>query len=232
MKLTIERKRQLAWITLFAVALIGIILMFIDCYGRPLSEINRGSDLVKYPNDKHWHEYLIFPFYFTFQSNMLAVIVPIIVFFELIKKKKVLRRLQIFMAVNLLITMLVYWATLFPIHHPDNGISWTTNLLVHLIVPLLAIVAFFVQTLKNKETHAYSNIWKAASWNLLYPVVWLIIGLVIYFSLGMVHSAAIYHFMNIAHNPWYETIGYIIGVFGAYYLFTVLAIWLSNPKRK
>lgn len=240
MKIT-NKTRQIVWAILFVIALAGVIVMFIDTYGRSdadlASRVNSKGELIRV---EAWHEKLIFPFYFTFISNAMAIITSAIMLF--VKKTNTgwMRRLQVFMAINLLVTFLVYWATLFPNHHPDGAISWVTNLSVHLITPLLAIVAFLVQTVGNKETIKYKNIFKSAAANLLFLVVWISIALIIYFSIGAsvsfdshkVQSGAIYFFMNVIENKPLTTVIYIIAIPVAYYLFTLGAMWISNPRKK
>lgn len=235
--------RKALWTALFAIALTGLVLMFLDCYLR--SDI----DITGRPGARRvegWHERLIFPFYFTFISNVFGLIVSFLRTFKLDKNVKLLRRLEIFAAVNLVITLIVYWATLFPKTAPDTALSWASNMFIHLITPVITVIAFVFQTKGNKHTHQYKALCKESAWHLIFPLAWLAVATILYFALGAavnydttkipdhnstkVGSGAIYFFLDYCVNAWWITLIYIVAIGGAYYGFTLLAMWLSNPK--
>lgn len=240
-----NNQRKIVWSILYAIALLGIILMFLDTYLRTDLEITGRPGARRVEG---WHERLIFPFYFTFISNMFGLVVSFMRTFKLDKNERLMRRLEIFMAVNLTITFIVYWATLFPKTKPDTGLAWAAMMFVHLITPIAAVFAFAVQTVKNKKTPVYSNIYFESAKNMVFPFVYLGVATVLYLALGAavdfdttkipgkeitkVGSGAVYFFLDYCVNAWYTTLIYIVAIAVAYYGFTLLAMWVSNPKVK
>lgn len=232
-----NNQRKILWSILFAIALTGIILMFLDCYLRSDADITEREGARRVLG---WHERFIFPFYFTFISNMFGLVVSFMRTFRLDANKKLMRRLEVFMAVNLTITLIVYWATLFPKTRPDTDLSWASNLFIHLLTPVLAVAVFVYQTRKNKETYAYKNIYVQSAWNLIFPFAWLAVAIAIYYGLASTvdydvaktKSGAIYFFLDFYKNSWTTAVIYVFGIGIAYYGFTLLSLWISNPKIK
>ena len=106
-----------------------------------------------------WKEMIILWFYFTFLSNFLGVIVPALVLFRDIKKdNKKFQYLKTLMAVNLTLTMIVYWALLSKniAQNTPQGIFSTS--IIHAATPLLSIFTYFFDGYKNSISNEKSTI--------------------------------------------------------------------------
>lgn len=233
MEKIIKTKKQI-WTALFAVSALGVILMAIyhlGVYTQDTSKIDKTTlaILTRTPS----MERLYFWFYFTFVSNMFAVVLSAAHFCKKINwESKHWQRAKVMMAVNLLITFLVYWIILAKDANWHNGLSVVTNLFVHCFTPMLAITTFLVETEKDRITKRNITALSTAMWNFIFPIVWLIVILILYYATGAKESSAIYAVItDFNHHPLTAAI-MIIGVGIAYPIITLGGGYLYARKFK
>lgn len=230
----INKIKKQIWMALFAISTLGVILMAIyhlGVYTQDTSKIDKASGeiLTRTPS----LERLYFWFYFTFISNMFAVVLSTAHFCKKVNwESKHWQRAKVMMAVNLLITFLVYWIILAKDANWHNGLSVVTNLFVHCFTPMLAIATFLVETEKDRTTKRNITALNTAIWNLLFPVVWLIMILIIYYATGAHGHSAIYAIItDFNHHPLTSAL-MIIGVGIAYPIITLGGGYLYARKFK
>ena len=199
---------------LFFSALIGLTIMFLEVFFK-LTSTYRTPE---------YAEKIVFPFYFTFQSNVLGLAFGIIAVFGLIKNKKWNYNIRIFAAVNLTLTFIVYWTVLLPTAGaPDGIVSWFANMFIHCITPILTVICFVFYV--RRETIKFVT-WKKSLLHILYPLVWFIIAIILYYAGGAKKDAyAIYGFLEFEQNAVWFSIMMVFAIGISYYGLTYLAIW-------
>lgn len=222
-KETIDKLSKVSWWLVSLVSFTGTLLMVLDCYTRNETQFWR---------DPNWYEKIILPFYFTFISNVMAVILSLDKLANLFKSKNFKRKFEVLTAVNLTATLIVYWSTLYTKHNVTTNIAWASNIFVHTLTPIFTVAAIYIHVWKNKEVQFSKNIWKSSLKNLLFLLAWTTIALIIYFSLDMNKSSAIYFFLDVVHNKWWETTLFIIFSPIIYYLFNLFFEWTRNVVSK
>lgn len=215
--------RKIIWPLLLMISTMGIVLMWTQVFEF-------------YPREKaigdreNWKQFLILPFYFTFLSNFCAFLASFFRCTGIVKNEKILRRLEIFMAVNLTITMLVYWTMIFPKNEIHSSFSFTSTFWIHVITPCMSLIVFFVHNHYYPERIAVKTIHNSL-WHLLFPIVWLIIAVSLYYILGGSKNDAIYKFLDFNNQAWWMSIIVVTGIGIAYFGFTTLYTKLTNPKH-
>ena len=210
------------WITLLIISAISLL--------SNIGTYVRGGDIKR---DPKWMELVIVPLYFTQQSNFVAFILSFLICFKLINNKNLIKTLSIFMFVNLTITLVIYWAVLFPKMNSHDWLSWFRNSTLHGLTPILAVVIFIIRYVVNKvgEEEEKINIWKKSAIHLIYPILYLIFAIIFYFIIGGDKKDAIYSFLDIKTNPITFAI-YVPSIALFYYLLTALSSFLTNPKKQ
>lgn len=197
--------------------------MILDCYTRNDSQFRR---------EPAWYEKVILPFYFTFISNVMAVLLPIVKLSPLSKNKHLSRNMEVLTSVNLLATMIVYWSTLYTEHNVKTNIAWASNAFVHTATPVLLITVVLVLAWVDREPHVYKNIFTSSAKRLWFLFAWIMLALIVYFSLGMTKDGAIYFFLDVAHIKWWETVLFAVFSPIVYYIFVLGFTWLINKLSK
>ena len=215
-------KRFIIWFLLMLLTFFGLTLMLIVTYTN--SGFKTGI--------KHravWAENIITPLYFTFMSNLSAFIVSTLVVFGIIKfESKHTQRLKVFMTVNLTVTCLIFWSALaFEIkNYSPLGVVTTT--IVHAITPILAITVLIYEartTSINKEQMA-SPVHSAVLLT-VFPLLWLAMGIIVYYAMGADKDSAIYGFLDFKKSIWIS-IGIIGGISMLYPSLAYGYQWLYN----
>lgn len=220
----LKNKKYVAWLTLFIVSSIGIILMITSTFTN--WEHYTSIDDKRLMRE-HWKTSIIIWCYFTFQSNLIAVIASAIVIFKGVELSSThMQRFKTMMAVNLLITCGIFWSLLVSELSEYNPLGLTSTIMVHAITPMLAIFTYFFDGYKNKIEKKSTPL---MSFLLIpiYPLTWLILGIIIYYSLGRNGSSAIYTFMFFDKN-WVMSVAVISGITIAYPSFVFLFQWIYN----
>lgn len=217
MKKLFKTKLNILWAVLFAISFISIVLMISSTY----STDDFGKGLIT------WKEYLKFWFHFTFISNLIVVITSFIVIYNKVDFQSTwLQRLKILMIVNITLTGLVYWILLSNRVCTMNSFQLITTIFAHALVPALSIFVFTYEslttTIEKQNKIKKTNI---TLLNLLFPLVWIIIAIIIYYSLGGNLSAALYNFLDYnAH--WTKSLLISFGITIIYPLMTLTAVWI------
>ncbi|CAM9105286.1 DUF4328 domain-containing protein [Mycoplasma todarodis] len=227
---------------------------------------NKGSvalEDAKYPIE---HVNWITVFYFTFQSNLLVMIYLYLRAFGVMKPKenKHHKMFQLIVTLNITITMVTYWMILAPFssiwtHGGVAGaIKIVVTFMVHLITPILMLIAFHKDKLQEGEEGVVISK-KKLPLVLIYPTTWLIIAIIVYFTTqteghysqvienqatgkymmvkdggSIDHSSgvAIYFFLNFADVPIGVTLGASAAISIAFIAFGFLFLAVSNPESK
>ncbi|NQZ29170.1 MAG: hypothetical protein HRT98_02185 [Mycoplasmatales bacterium] len=252
------------------ISTIFIILMIISDSTTALNWTvtfhNKGNVDLKHAKYPIEHVNWITVFYFTFQSNFLVMIYLYLRAFGVIKPKenKHHKMFQLITTLNITITMITYWTILAPFSTiwTHGGVAGTFKIIVtfmvHLITPILMLVAFHKDKLQENEEGVVLSM-KKIPLVLIYPIAWLIMAIVIYFvtkteshysqviinkATGeyilvkdggpIVHSAgvAVYFFLNFAGVPLWITLGACAAITILFIVFGFLFFAISNPKSK
>ena len=176
-----------------------------------------------------WQEHIYLWLKFTLISNLFCAIVSFITIINLMNYKNMhLQRLKILMNVNLTITMITFWAVIFP----HRGISYynasmfVVTLFAHAIVPIFALVTFFVEirvtkSIKNNDL----NIWISSLINFSFLFLWFFMAICIYYGFGAEKKDSIYTFLAFNQNHWYISIIYTLFLSLLYFGVSVLYCW-------
>ncbi len=203
-------------------------------------------------------------FYFTFQSNLFVCIFLWLRTFDILKPKqnKHHKAFQVITTINITITMVTYWlvlarvSTIWTHGHISGALKIVVSFMVHLIMPIIMLVAFHKDKLKQGEKGIVLSK-KKIPLVLIYPITWLIIAITIYFAtkteshyvvqqhdgwFGLVknpsgkhlHSTgiAIYFFLNFADTPLWLTISACSMISILFIAFAFLFFSISNPESK
>ena len=217
-------KKDWSWVMLFFSALIGVLLMIIYTFVAKTEKLSHKNN-----------EAIIVWFYFTFLSNVIGLIVSSIRVFENIKgiEHKKYNILRLMATTSLIVTFLVYWGYLFPGHLKDNdfkieAFNFTKTLFVHALTPIMMVVVFFYSNFRLKEAIKKSP-WKESLFTSIYPFVWMIVAIIIYFALGGGKNSAIYSFLNFNEKPAWMFPAFFFGI-GSLYFFTSLLLQVLENK--
>lgn len=207
------------WIHVMTLALTGIILML--TYELGFYAGSRVSD-----------ENIIVWFYFTFISNVMGLVISTLKTFDIYRKdSKHFQRFEVMATVNLTITMLVFWAVLAPANKTWNvPLATIQNIFVHLLTPLALIVMFILDATKQKPKTELSSL-NTSLVNLIMPLVWIIIAIIIYFSLGADEHSAIYSFLDFKGHKVMAAVA-IPGIALVYFGITFGFTYLQSRKLK
>ncbi len=127
--------------------------------------------------------------YFTFQSNVLVCIYLFLRGLNIIQPKTNThhKMFQLIVTINITITMIIYWTVLAPFssiwsHGGLSGVLKRVNtLMVHLITPIFMLIGFHIDKLSKEEKGVIIG-YKKVPFVLIYPLVWMILAVVVYFS--------------------------------------------------
>jgi hypothetical protein len=124
-----------------------------------------------------------YPFYFTIQSNFLALFYFLLIFLNKINPRKNKKSLifEGIVLINLIVTVIIYWTLIAPfLNLLSNYYLFIENILLHAIVPSLFFIFFIYRLfiLKNQKCFIeYKEFWKF----LIYPIFYLIISILLYY---------------------------------------------------
>lgn len=139
--------------------------------------------------------------YFTIQSNLLVAITAVLLAFRPAADGGALRALRLASTVGITVTGLVHFVLLRPLLDL-HGASWAADKLLHLVVPLLALVgwlAFGPRPRIDGRAMAVTFGW---------PVAWLAVILVVGAATGWVP----YPFLDADEQGWLAVIGACLGI--------------------
>lgn len=183
--------------------------------------------------------------FYTTQSNILVLLFLSILIIKTFRDKKsngnvgsssYYPRLQMYLVIAILLTMVVYWLMLAPGMDGSSGYSNTElgNLLVHLITPILFTVDYFMFS-KNKALKKIDTLLV-----LIYPMFYLIynsvLGLnkIINFAFGPAQEPTYYPYFFFDYDK--------VGLFSIVYITILIAFFVllsigfylisTNKKRK
>ncbi len=205
-------------------------------------------------------------FYFTFQSNFLVAVYLYLRAFGIMKPKENShhKMFQLIVTLNITITMITYWVILAPFssiwtHGGVAGaIKIIVTIMVHLITPILMLIAFHKDKLQEGEEGVVLSK-KKLVFVLIYPITWLILAISIYYitrtnahyhtevlnkqthefalikgegTITHQTGTAIYFFLNFDGVSVWITVGACITIGVAFIAFGYLFLVVSNPESK
>ena len=226
----IIKNKKPSTIILFIISLLIVFFYFTVAYTKLFTLMGREA----------WVERLLIPFYFTTISNVLILVLFSckMFFSKNLFNNKFFKIFEIIAINNITLTIIVYWLLLAKMSLPqlieERRILMIINtFLVHLVMPLVAIINFLYEIfyLKNK-TKIKGDIFINSFKTLLFPISYLVIALIFYFSLGAHKTSAIYFFIDIIRFPWFKTLIYFLSINGFYYICSFLFIYLNNNFSK
>ena len=191
---------------IFLILLFSFIGIFIGSYfsssGFNIFDFNKDHSNIPLPTISWIPLRWTFPFYFTIQSNILVMIYLFLIGLNILKpnKSKSSFIFELIVLLNISITFLVFWFLLLPQIGIDNfcsnKYSLIENILLHAVTPLFMFIIFFIRFAKTKNKNIFLN-YKHFSLFLIYPIIWLLISIIIYYSSRYyafyIHS---YHFQT------------------------------------
>ncbi len=163
--------------------------------------------------------------YFTIQSNILICVISIILFVNPNRTSEVFRTFRIMALGAIIITGLVYNLILLPAN-PPQGINLFMNMLLHAVVPVLAIVGWLCWGPRIPFKFSY------ILWSLVYGVFWI--------TLTLVRGALIkwytYPFVNVDNLGYLHVAINLVVIAVFFVIVTSLIMWLDkklpNPLTK
>lgn len=168
--------------------------------------------------------------YYTIQSNILAIVMFSILLYKTIKDYQVnkedsncsyMPRFEFVVMIDLLLTMIVYWVLLAPTAFKmtgENSLFSFSNLTLHLFVPLLCLIDYFIFT-KSKQVN-YKDIYLTVLFPLFYLIFTSIAGV-----FGYVY-ASVSNPNRIVHYPYFFMDYDIYGVMTIVNILVMTAIFL------
>ncbi len=198
-KINLNKKYLLLSILMFVFLIFMILSDSITKFNWTVEKINKANTVIekyKFPIEhKNW----IVPFYFTFQSNVMVFLYITLRAFGLIcpNKNKSIKMFQMITLTNITVTFVGYWLLLAPFSsiwtHSATGakdaaiagaMKITGTLMVHLISPFIMMYIFSQEKKAAKIILTYKDLWKF----LIYPVLWLILAIIVYYATRHQHS--------------------------------------------
>lgn len=110
--------------------------------------------------------------YFTIQSNLLVAVTAVQLARDPVRDGRWWRPVRAAALVGITVTGLVHFVLLRPLLHLE-GASWVADRMLHVLVPLLAVVGWLVTGPRPRAP------WRDASFALLWPLAWLVWTLVV-----------------------------------------------------
>lgn len=148
----------------------------------------------------------------SFHSNFFAFLISLLTVFSIIRKNCIhIHRFKILTFSTFVIVFLIFWFYLFILRVESTGyttILFITTFVIHAIVPLLYMFVYIYE-LKNEKIIVNLNNKKDFLLILIYPFLFFIFSILIYFAYGGKPEDAIYSFLRFK----YQSITTIIGVF-------------------
>lgn len=105
--------------------------------------------------------------YFTVDSNILVLIMAITLLHNPTRDGPVWRVIRLMAVAGISVTGIVHWFLLRPLLNL-TGWSYAADLLLHVVVPLLAVVGWALLGPRPRLT------WRVVWYSLIYPVLWLL----------------------------------------------------------
>ncbi len=143
--------------------------------------------------------------YYTLQSNLIAIVYFILLYFGITKRNNTLHKFVGGVTVYITITLIIFAIMLAPTYHP-TGWNQVSNIVAHYIVPILVLFYFFYFRDNYKFTPKDSLIW------IIYPVLYVVFML----AYGMITKDFLYPFFQVSEvgiNGLIITITMLIFVF-------------------
>lgn len=156
--------------------------------------------------------------YFTIQSNLLVVITAIPLIRSTGVDSALWRVARLAALIGITVTGIVHWFLLRPLLHLTGG-SLVADKLLHLVVPLLAVVGWLLFGPRPRVT------WAALRGALIWPVLWLAATLVV----GSVSGWYPYPFLNVQHLGAAPV---ALAVLGVTLLFVALGVLIKIGDRR
>ena len=206
-----ERAGRVWHLVTFAVAVFALVFQLVL--------ILRGDSVLDEANAPGTPEAVRrYFFYFTIQANALVAITSWLVATRDIGSSRLLRVLRIDAVLGIAVTGVVHWFFLRPIMNLE-GASYLADKLLHVVVPLLAVVGWLVFGPRGLVSRA--DIWPALIW----PIAYLLLIL----ATGPVFDWDPYPFLDVAEHG----LGVVLlNALGSTVLFLAVAFAMAWGDRR
>lgn len=168
----------------------------------------------------------------SFHSNFFAFLISLLTILSIIKKKYThVHRFKIITFSMLSVVFLVFWFYLFILRIENTGytpILFITTFVIHAIVPLLYIFIYIYEIKKEKIFVKLKNKKDFLS-ILIYPFLYLIFAIIIYYAYGAKPEDAIYSFLRFKDQSISTS---IVSIFATIFIFLVITFIAINVTNK
>ncbi len=110
-------------------------------------------------------------FYFTILSNIITLVMSALLFVRLDRTSMPFKVVRLSGLLGITVTGLVYHAALAGAHHP-TGWGWVGNLIVHYIVPIMAVVGWLIFGPRGLTSR------RIAMFSIVFPAVYFVVTLI------------------------------------------------------
>jgi hypothetical protein len=159
--------------------------------------------------------------YFTIQSNILVALTSTMLVRDPARDGAGFRVVRLAALVGITVTGLVHFVLLRPLLHLD-GADWLCDKLLHLVVPILAVVVWAVAGPRPRASL------RVAAYALVWPIVWTVWTLVF----GQVDGWFPYPFLDPAEDGWGAVGVACAGITVLFLLLFALYTWLDRKLRR
>lgn len=159
--------------------------------------------------------------YFTTQSNLIVALTTLLLVFTVNRNSKVFQTFRLTGVVGIFITALIYH-TLLAGTENINGWGVVSDIILHSIVPFLAILGWVIYGPRNLISK------KVAVWSLVFPLLWLAFTLI----RGALTKWYPYPFIDVTLVGYSRVSINLLGITGLYLILTAAAYLLDRRLSK
>lgn len=218
----VKRKIKLLWLLVALFGLVGILAATISTFVDAQKDANVQRLYVK-----AW-------LYFTFLSNLMIFIYAFLRYTRFFDKyAKTMTIFKNIIATGISITCLVSWTLLVKDEVATLGgksgpVKVVSRIFNHTLNPIVFVGVYLLDIKINKTTLKQQHF--DAFFIMIFPMIWLLMATIIYFSLGAEKEDAFYSFLAYKQNKWWMTLIYLVGITVLFGLFGVLYTYITIVK--
>ena len=216
-----KEPKKILWLIACAIVMWNIVFIYVVTF----------LDNVQVAGERPlWKEYLLSFFFVTNISNIMGGVYVVMFLFTNVNQESIFwRRFKIATASTLTLVFLLYWTVLAKDNLPEmngDGLKITRSIFTHGIVPvsIVGLMLFDDLNPKTKIVKTQDDN-KTLLWNIIIPVVWILIQIILYYSMGgNLEENAMYDFLDFNNQSIALSLGAIFGTT----LFFALLTWIYS----
>ena len=217
------------WFSLLIFSFIGLILYHITSF-IPSLYVKDLEHPQEFWQASHYMYYEV-----SFHSNFFVFFISLLTILSIMKKNSIhTHRFKILTFSTLAIVFSMFWFYLFILRIKSfdyTPILFLTTFVVHAIVPLLYMFVYIYE-LKKEKIIMQLNYKKDFLLILIYPILYFIFAVIIYFAYGGHPEDAIYSFLRIKNQSILISLILSIGVIFMFFILIFSLIKISNKISK